>query len=134
QTGVVPLEQQERYVRHCLKMATGSGKTTVMAMLIAWSVLNKARQPQDRRYSDAVLVLCPNLTVRERLEVLKPAAPNNYYDAFDLVPPGLGAALLGARIMVTNWHVLAVPDDARKRGVVKRGRASAGAFANLVLR
>jgi len=53
----LPLEQQERYARHCLKMATGAGKTVVMAMLIAWSVLNKARQPQDRRFSDAVLVV-----------------------------------------------------------------------------
>jgi type III restriction enzyme len=130
----LPLEQQERYARHCLKMATGSGKTVVMAMLIAWSVLNKARQPQDRRYSDAVLVVCPNLTVRERLEVLKPATPGNYYETFDLVPPGLRAALLGGRIMVTNWHALTIPDDSRRRGVVKRGRASAGAFANLVLR
>lgn len=130
----LPLEQQERYARHCLKMATGSGKTVVMAMLIAWSVLNKARQPQDRRFSDAVLVLCPNLTVRERLEVLMPAVLGNYYEAFDIVPAGLRAALLGGRVMVTNWHALTIPDDTRRRGVVKRGRASAGAFANLVLR
>ena len=128
------LEQQERYARHCLKMATGSGKTVVMAMLIAWSVLNKARQPQDRRFSDAILVVCPNLTVRERLEVLRPSDPANYYAAFDLVPAGLRAALLGGRVMITNWHVLAIPDDARKRGIVKRGRPSAGAFANMVLR
>ncbi|HVA87443.1 MAG TPA: DEAD/DEAH box helicase family protein [Candidatus Saccharimonadales bacterium] len=134
ETSRLPIEQQERYVRHALKMATGSGKTVVMAMLIAWSVLNKARQPQDRRYSDAVLVLCPNLTVKERLAVLHPTDPANYYEAFDLVPPGLRSALLGARVMVTNWHVLAVPDDARRRGVVQRGRPSAGAFANLVLR
>ena len=132
--GRLPSEQQERYVRHCLKMATGSGKTVVMAMLIAWSVLNKARQPQDRRYSDAVLVVCPNLTVKERLQVLQPATPGNFYEAFDVVPPGLGSALLGVKIMVTNWHVLAVPDDARRRSVVQRGRASASAFANLVLR
>lgn len=85
----MPLEQQERYRRHCLKMATGSGKTVVMAMLIAWSVLNKARQPTDRRFSDAVLVLCPNLTVKERLAVLRPAAESNYYEHFDLGPPGL---------------------------------------------
>ena len=109
ETGRLPLEQQERYRRHCLKMATGSGKTVVMAMLIAWSVLNKARQPTDRRFSDAVLVLCPNLTVRERLEVLRPAASGNYYEAFDLLPPGLGSALLGGRVMVTNWHALADP-------------------------
>ena len=134
ETSRLPLEQQERYRRHCLKMATGSGKTVVMAMLIAWSVLNKARQPTDKRFTDAVLVLCPNLTVKERLAVLKPSDPGNYYEEFDLVPPGLYAALAGARVMVTNWHALAVPDDSRRRGVVKRGRASASAFASLVLR
>lgn len=57
-------------------------------MLIAWSVLNKARAPQDRRFSDAILVVCPNLTVKERLAVLHPADPSNYHEAFDLVPPG----------------------------------------------
>jgi type III restriction enzyme len=134
ETSRLPIEQQERYVRHCLKMATGSGKTVVMAMLIAWSVLNKARQPTDRRYSDAVLVLCPNLTVKERLAVLRPADPRNFYEAFDLVPQGFYTALLAAKVMVTNWHVLAMPDDARRRGVVQRGRPSAAAFANLVLR
>jgi type III restriction enzyme len=134
ETSHLPIETQERYARHCLKMATGAGKTIVMAMFIAWSVLNKARQPQDRRFSDAVLVVCPNLTVKERLAVLRPADPDNYYEAFDLVPPGLRAALLAGRVMVTNWHVLGVPDDARRRGIVQRGRPSAGAFANLVLR
>src|SRR5664280_489828 len=134
ETSRLPIEAQERYARHCLKMATGAGKTVVMAMLIAWSVLNKARQPQDRRFSDAVLVVCSNLTVKERLAVLHPADPANYYEAFDLVPPGLRAALLGGRVMVTNWHVLSLPDDARRRGIVQRGRPSAGAFANLVLR
>ena len=134
ETSRLQIEAQERYARHCLKMATGAGKTVVMAMLIAWSVLNKARQPQDRRFSDAVLVICPNLTVKERLVVLHPADPANYYGAFDLVPPGLRAALLSGRVMVTNWHVLGMPDDARRRGIVQRGRPSAGAFANLVLR
>jgi len=128
------LERQEAYARHCLKMATGSGKTIVMGMLIAWSVLNKARQPTDRRFSDAVLVVCPNLTVKERLRILKPAEADNVYEAFDLVPPGTAAALHAGRVMVTNWHVFAVADDARRRGVVQRGRESAGAFASRVLR
>lgn len=128
------LEQQEAYLRHCLKMATGSGKTIVMGMLIAWSLLNKARQPNDKRFSDAVLVLCPNLTVRERLRVLKPAEPDNLYEDFDLVPAGTAAALRSGRIMVTNWHAFAVADDARRRGVVKRGRESATAFTSRVLR
>ncbi len=124
------LEQQEAYVRHCLKMATGSGKTIVMGMLIAWSLLNKARQPTDKRFSDAVLVVCPNLTVKERLRILKPAEKDNVYEDFDLVPPGTGAALHSGRVMVTNWHLLAVADDARRRGIVQRGRESSTAFAN----
>jgi type III restriction enzyme len=128
------IEQQEAYTRHCLKMATGAGKTVVMAMLIAWSVLNKVRQAQDRRFSDGVLVVCPNLTVRQRLQVLRPAEPNNYYAAFDLVPPGQWSALLGAKVMITNWHAFAVQDDARRRSVVQRGRESPGAFATRVLR
>jgi type III restriction enzyme len=131
---VAAIEQQEGYARHCLKMATGSGKTIVMGMLIAWSLLNKARQPTDRRFSDAVLVVCPNLTVKERLRVLRPAGADNVYGDFDLVPPGTAAALHAGRVMVTNWHALAVTDDARRRGVVKRGRESAGALASRVLR
>ena len=128
------LEQQEAYLRHCLKMATGSGKTIVMGMLIAWSLLNKARQPKDKRFSDAVLVVCPNLTVKERLRVLKPAEADNLYEEFDLVPAGTATALRSAKIMVTNWHAFAVADDARRRGIVKRGRESASAFASRVLR
>jgi type III restriction enzyme len=128
------LEQQEAYVRHCIKMATGSGKTIVMGMLIAWSLLNKARQPSDRRFSDAVLVVCPNLTVKERLRVLRPSEGDNLYEDFDLVPPGTAAGLHAGRVMITNWHAFAVADDARRRGVVKRGRESAGAFASRVLR
>ena len=116
----LPLEQQERYARHCLKMATGSGKTVVMAMLIAWSVLNKARQPQDRRFSDAVLVVCPNLTVRERLEVLRPSDPSNYYEAFDLVPAGLRSALLGAR---GHGHELARPGHPGRRPQARHRQA-----------
>ena len=58
--------------RYCCKMATGSGKTVVMAMLIAWSVLNKVQNRQDKRFSDAVLAVCPNLTIKERLQVLHP--------------------------------------------------------------
>ncbi len=128
------LEQQEAYARHCMKMATGAGKTIVMGMLIAWSLLNKARQPTDRRFSDAVLVVCPNLTVKERLRVLRPPEADNLYEDFDLVPPGTAAALRSGRIMVTNWHAFAVADDSRRRGIVKRGRESAGAFASRVLR
>ena len=66
-------------------MATGSGKTIVMAMLIAWQVLNKVTYPQDARYSKHVFVVAPGLTVKSRLQVLEPAGTSNYYDEFNIV-------------------------------------------------
>ena len=129
--------------RYCCKMATASGKTVVMAMVIAWSVLNKAYNPQDRRFSDAVLVVCPNLTVKERLagrpadpdsrKPLIPGAPGNYYEEFDLVPRSLLAALGKGKYYVTNWHAFLPQDDENRRGVVKRGPESDRAFCNRVL-
>jgi len=129
--------------RYCCKMATASGKTVVMAMVIAWSVLNKAFNPEDRRFSDAVLVVCPNLTVKERLagkpddpdsfKPLIPGAPGNYYEEFDLVPRSLLAALGKGKYFVTNWHLFAPQDDENRRGVVKRGPESDRAFCNRVL-
>ena len=68
------------------KMATGAGKTVVMAMLMAWAFCNRGVNPQSREFPHAVLVCCPNLTVKERLQVLRPDRPDNYYAAFDLVP------------------------------------------------
>ena len=75
--------------RYCSKMATGSGKTIVMAMLIAWQALNKATNPQDPRFSKNIFVVAPGLTVRDRLKVLMPSEPGNYYDKFNIVPSGL---------------------------------------------
>ncbi len=66
-------------LRQATKMATGTGKTVVMAMLIAWQTLNKAVNPQDGRFSDAFLVVCPGITIRDRLRVLLPSDPNDYY-------------------------------------------------------
>ncbi len=94
-----------KFTRYCLKLATGSGKTTVMAMLIAWSVLNKVQHRQDKRFSDAVLIVAPNLTVRERLQVLIPSHTDNYYDRFDLVPPTLLPQLGRGKFFITNWHL-----------------------------
>ena len=62
-------------------MATGTGKTVVMAMLIAWQALNKLANPQDTRFSDAFLVVTPGITIRDRLRVLLPNDPDNYYRA-----------------------------------------------------
>ncbi len=120
-------------LRYGAKMATGSGKTTVMAMLAAWSILNKAANRQDPRFSDAVLVVCPNLTVKERLQVLCPQVAGNYYDRFDLVPPGYRDALGSGRVFVTNWHAFLVQDDGKRRGIVQRGRESDQAFVKRVL-
>ncbi len=119
--------------RHCAKMATGSGKTTVMAMVAAWSILNKLASKQDARFSDSVLVVCPNLTVKERLQVLKPQLAGNYYDTFDLLPAGYRALIGRGRVHVTNWHEFNPQDDARGRGIVQRGRESDAAFAKRVL-
>ena len=65
--------------RIAFKMATGSGKTVVMAMLIAWQALNKLANPQDKRFSDTFLIVTPGITIRDRLQVLRPNLPGNYY-------------------------------------------------------
>jgi len=120
--------------RYAIKMATGSGKTVVMAMVIAWQVLNKLANPQDRRFSDAVLMVCPNLTIRERLQVLLPWHPKNYYVRFDLVPPGLLERLQQGKFQITNWHLFQPKDDSRSRSVVQRGPESDTAFCRRVLK
>ena len=88
------------------KMATGTGKTVVAAMLIAWHTLNKAANPRDRRFADAFLVVCPGITIRDRLRVLLPSDPSNYYRVMDLVPPDRRSDLGRARIAITNFHAL----------------------------
>src|SRR5260221_7735261 len=73
--------------RIAFKIATGGGKTLVMAMLIAWQALNKFATRQDRRFSDRFLIVTPGITVRDRLRVLKPNDPDNIYAGMDIVPP-----------------------------------------------
>ena len=120
--------------RYACKMATGSGKTVVMGMVIAWQVLNKLADPQDRRFSDAVLIVCPNLTILERLQVLLPREPDNYYEKFDLVPRGMMERLRQGKFEVTNWHLLQPKDDSRSKSVVQRGVESDTAFCRRVLK
>jgi type III restriction enzyme len=86
------------------KMATGTGKTVVMAMLIAWQTLNKVSNPQDARFTDAFLVVAPGITIRDRLRVLLPSDPGNYYRERDLVPADHAQSLGRARIVITNFH------------------------------
>ncbi|MBC7185684.1 MAG: DEAD/DEAH box helicase family protein [Calditrichaeota bacterium] len=125
-----------QFIRQCCKMATGSGKTIVMAMVIAWQILNKVANPQDARFSKNVLVIAPGLTVKKRLEVLYPTAEGNYYEAFDIVPSALLDKLRQGRVLVRNWHALAWESEEqlqRKRSVDKRGPKSDEAYTREVL-
>jgi len=125
------------FTRLCSKMATGSGKTVVMAMLIAWQVLNKVTYPQDSRFSKHILAIAPGLTVKERLKVLEPFGAGNYYDEFGIVPAGLMEKLRQGKIRILNWHKLSWETEeqvAKKRGVDKRGIKSDEAYVREILR
>jgi type III restriction enzyme len=92
--------------RYACKMATGAGKTTVMGMLAACSILNKVNDRGDARFSDTVLIVCPNVTIRNRLGELHPEdGEASLYRTRDLVPEHLMADLTKGRVVVTNWHV-----------------------------
>lgn len=92
--------------RYASKMATGSGKTTVMGMLAAWSILNKVNDRSDARFSDVVLIVCPNVTIKSRLRELDPdVGEASLYRTRDLVPSHLMPLLSQGRVLVTNWHV-----------------------------
>ena len=117
-------------------MATGTGKTIVMAMVIAWHILNKVTYPQDTRFAKNVLVVAPGLTVRSRLAVLEPSHSENYYEAFRVVPATLLDQLRQGRVIVRNWHALNWETDeqiGRKRSVDKRGAKSDEAYVRDVL-
>lgn len=90
--------------RIALKMATGSGKTTVMAMIIAWQTINALRYPTSNRFTRGFLVVAPGITIRDRLRVLQPNDPDSYYAARELVPNDLLPELGRAKIVITNYH------------------------------
>ena len=90
--------------RLALKLATGAGKTTVMAMLIAWQTVNAVRRPGSRKFTRGFLVVTPGLTIRDRLRVLRPHDPDSYYASRELVPHDLLGDLDRARIVITNYH------------------------------
>ena len=95
------------FQRYALKMATGTGKTTVMAMLAAWSILNKINNRQDARFSDVAIFICPNVTIRDRLGELDPhLGEQSLYRTRDLVPAHLMERLRLGKVLITNWHVL----------------------------
>ena len=108
--------------RIAFKMATGSGKTVVMAMLIAWHTLNKLAYSQDRRFADTFLIVTPGITIRDRLRVLLPNDPQNYYRRFDIVSPELLNELGKAKMLITNFHAFLL-----------RERTSAGKLTKSIL-
>ena len=119
------------------KMATGSGKTVVMAMLISWSFCNRGRVPSDVRFPSAALVVCPNLTIKERLQVLRPENAENYYDEFDLVPSRMRPLMQAGKVLITNWHLF-LPESEHVAGgdsyqVVNKGPERPDAFSRRVL-
>ncbi len=120
--------------RLCCKMATGSGKTTVMAMIITWQVLNALTFPKrNKEFSKAIFIVAPGLTVKERLRVLYTGEPDNFYDAFRLCPSeSMRQKLNQAEILVENWHAL-MPLKEPDRSVVKKGAESDEAFTRRVL-
>jgi type III restriction enzyme len=118
--------QQEQgikpFVRYACKMATGSGKSTVMAMLAAWSILNKITDRSDARFSDVVLVVCPNVTIRSRLGEIDPEEGEaSLYRTRDLVPAGLMPTLRQGRVLIMNWHNFELQDAQGGAKVVKAG-------------
>ncbi len=119
------------------KMATGSGKTVVMALLLAWAFCNHAKNPQSTIFPSAALIIAPNLTVKERLQVLRPDIENNYFEQFDIVPGKWMAALKTGRVLITNWHQFA-PDTGNSEAgfrsrVINKGMETPDDFARRLL-
>jgi type III restriction enzyme len=91
-------------MRLALKLATGSGKTTVMAMLIAWQTINAVRHPGSKKFTRGFLVVTPGITIKDRLRVLQPNDPDSYYKNRELVPNDMLRELDRAKIVITNYH------------------------------
>ena len=113
-------EANPELLRMALKLATGAGKTTVMAMLIAWQTVKAARHSGSQKFSRAFLVITPGITIKDRRRVLQPNDPNSYYRERELVPNDMLGDIERAKIVITNYHAF------RRResmDVSKTGRA-----------
>jgi type III restriction enzyme len=119
--------------RICNKMATGTGKTALMGLIIAWQVLNGLTYPKRKEFSTAIFVVAPGLTVKERLQVLYPGNEKNVYDEFKLCPnEAMRQKINQVALLVENWHAL-MPLKEVARSVVKKGAESDEAFTRRVL-
>lgn len=130
----ITIPKDADWIRECFKLATGTGKTVVMAMLITWHVINKITNPRDSRFSKNILIITPGITVKDRLSVLLPNQKDNFYQGFRIVDEETWKKLLQSKIIITNWHNLAEKSDNKKKGVLKRGEESEEAFCKRVLK
>ena len=122
--------------RICTKMCTGSGKTTVMAMLIAWQICNKVAYPRDSRFTKDIFIVAPGLTVKSRLSVLELGGIDNYYIQFGIVPSSMLDQLRQGQVRIINWQALSWDNDqdiAKKKTVDKRGALSDEAYTRQAL-
>jgi type III restriction enzyme len=108
-------------LRLALKLATGAGKTTVMAMLIAWQTVNAVRHPNSRQFSRGFLIVAPGITIKDRLRVLLPNDPESYYKHREIVPPDMLGDIDRAKIVITNYHAFKL----RERLAVAKGTRTA---------
>ena len=113
-------EANPELMRLALKLATGAGKTTVMAMLIAWQTVNAVRRPNSKKFTRGFLVVAPGLTIRDRLRVLQPNDPDSYYQSRELVPNDMLADIDRAKIVITNYHAFKL----RERMDISKGGRS----------
>lgn len=97
-------------LRLALKLATGAGKTTVMAMIIAWQTINAVRRPNSKNFTRGFLVVTPGITIRDRLQVLQPNDPYSYYASRELVPEDMLEDINKAKIVITNFHAFKLRD------------------------
>lgn len=93
-------------LRLAMKMATGAGKTTVIAMLLAWQTVNAVRTPKSNLFSRGFLIVTPGITIKDRLRVLQPSDPDSYYKSRELIPMDMFRDISKAKIVITNYHAL----------------------------
>ena len=98
-------------LRVALKMATGTGKTTVMAMLIAWQTINAVRKPNSQQFTKGFLITTPGITIKDRLRVLLPNDPENYYENRNLIPSEFLPTVREAKVVITNFHAYRLRDE-----------------------
>ncbi|WP_306250703.1 BPTD_3080 family restriction endonuclease [Parvularcula sp. IMCC14364] len=115
-------EANPELMRIAMKMATGAGKTTVMAMLMAWQTVNAVRSKSSRTYTDSFLIITPGITICDRLRVLQPNDPDSYYKTRELLPMDLLPDMGQAKIVITNYHAF------QRREKTKLSKGTRGAI------